>query len=128
LDARAAGNKRRSDHAALKVAFALSQFNPAQEFLKDWILHNPAKKESAERWQEDCRRELVKRGRRDMMDSPRPISRAAVAGQERRLALILADNWLQMGVLPGLMFFARVHQTLRVTRQWRREFPITSGQ
>jgi hypothetical protein len=106
LDARAAGNKRRSDHAELKVAFALSKFKPAQKFLKDWILHNPAKEESAERWQEDCRRELVKRGRRDMMDSPRPIPRAAVAGQERRLALILADNWLQMGVLPGLMFWS----------------------
>ncbi|MGA2555037.1 MAG: hypothetical protein ABSG04_02020 [Verrucomicrobiota bacterium] len=105
LAAKVAGDKRRSDHAAKKAASALSRFSLAEEVCKEWVRGDPARKENAEWWQEQRRRELVKRGKGNDMDNPRPFPRAADTQQEHRLAFALVQYWLQMGDFPGLMFW-----------------------
>ena len=105
LAAGATGDKRRSDHAAKKVASALTRFSLAEELRTDWIRDDPARKENAEWWQEQRRRELVKRGKGNDMDNQRPLPRAADIQQQHRLAFALVQYWLQMGDFPGLMFW-----------------------
>jgi hypothetical protein len=125
LAARAAGDKRRADHAARKTANALSRFSAAEDFRKEWVRGNPARQESAAKYQEQRRAQLVHRQQRSEAEIFKPLPRWRDTQKQFPVEMLLTVLWVRAGTdgPPGLMFWGNesLSKFLLTMRQRRRE-------
>jgi hypothetical protein len=108
--ARNAGDKRQSDHAAIKVANALSQFNLARTVGKEWSKDDPARKENVESWQKRWRAQLVHRGKTRDAEGTKPLPRWSAIQRDFPLQTFLVFRWVRVRSdgPPGFMFWSKV--------------------
>ena len=96
MDARAAKDKCRSDHAANKVANALSRSSLAEEIRREWVGRDPAlrakREANAAMWLEQRREQLVHHVKRSEAETMKPMPRLS---DVERFPAALVGLWVK---------------------------------
>ncbi len=107
LAARQNGDKKREEHAAGKLADAMSQFAPIQADVRRHAKDRSELLPQMEHWLKKRRRQLVHRGKREQAEQAKEWPCGNELRSQHPVECMLVEWWVRCGAggVPGLMFF-----------------------
>ena len=110
VKARRAGDMARSDHAARKLASALSHFTLASTMAQEWSHGDAARQQNVAAWQRRWHKQLVHRGQWSDAEGSRLLPRWSEIQRAFPSETLLVFGWVRFcpGGPPGFMFWSKV--------------------